>query len=310
MSASGRSSSSSLGLANKIAAAGNLDRVPAVRETLGRLAALEAMLAGMIHGQCFDHEDLGNGYVAFNRRYMYGALSWCTENYGEICEKIRELMGAGVFLMPADASFLADPALRETFDSIGDTANCKRARPAEALPSRLGSARLRVRCAPHAIRAILCRPILRGARPQLSRMPLAALPRHRRRSPRAATRRRASGRRRPPRNEGLDRHGRAVVATARSARRHAITLAAAPLTTTREALLVGGSDAAFRELIGNLMTMAQQLTALRAHLARRLGRQRAGIPRLPRRRAASRRERRRRRRASPGISWCRARSSR
>jgi DNA-binding MarR family transcriptional regulator len=46
---------------------------------------------------------------------------------------------------------------------------------------------------------------------------------------------------------------------------------AAPLTTTREALLVGGSDAAFRELIGNLMTMAHQLTTLRAHLARRLG---------------------------------------
>jgi DNA-binding MarR family transcriptional regulator len=46
---------------------------------------------------------------------------------------------------------------------------------------------------------------------------------------------------------------------------------AAPLTTTREALLVDGSDAAFRELIGNLMTMANQLTALRAHLARRLG---------------------------------------
>ncbi|MGH9549740.1 MAG: 4-hydroxyphenylacetate 3-hydroxylase family protein [Terriglobales bacterium] len=113
-----------IGLASKIAAAGNLDRVPAVRETLGRLAAFEAMLAGMIHGQCFDHEDLGNGYVAFNRRYMYGALSWCTENYGEICEKIRELMGAGVFLMPADASFLEDAGLREIFDVYWRTENC------------------------------------------------------------------------------------------------------------------------------------------------------------------------------------------
>jgi 4-hydroxyphenylacetate 3-monooxygenase len=113
-----------LGLAAKIAKAGNLDRVPAVRETLGRLAAQEAMLAGMIHGQCMDHEDLGNGYVAFNRRYMYGALSWCTENYAEICDKIRELMGAGVFLMPADASFLDEPALRETFDSYWATQNC------------------------------------------------------------------------------------------------------------------------------------------------------------------------------------------
>jgi len=44
-----------------------------------------------------------------------------------------------------------------------------------------------------------------------------------------------------------------------------------PVTTTREALLVGGSDQLFRELIGNLMTMAQQLQTLRARLAHRLG---------------------------------------
>jgi 4-hydroxyphenylacetate 3-monooxygenase len=112
-----------VGLASKIARAGNLDRVPAVRETLGRFAALEAMLAGMIHGQCMDYEDLGNGYVAFNRRYIYGALSWCTEIYHEVCEKVRELMGAGVFLMPADTSFLADPALRPTFDQYWATEN-------------------------------------------------------------------------------------------------------------------------------------------------------------------------------------------
>jgi DNA-binding MarR family transcriptional regulator len=47
--------------------------------------------------------------------------------------------------------------------------------------------------------------------------------------------------------------------------------ASPPVTTTREALLVHGSDQLFRELIGNLMTMAQQLQTLRAHLARRLG---------------------------------------
>lgn len=47
--------------------------------------------------------------------------------------------------------------------------------------------------------------------------------------------------------------------------------AAPPVTTTCEALLVGGSDHRFRALIGNLMTMAQQLQTLRAGLARRLG---------------------------------------
>jgi len=113
-----------VGLASKIAAAGNLDKVPAVRETLGRFAAMEAMLAGMIHGQCMNHEDLGNGYVAFNRRYVYGALSWCTESYGEICDKLRELMGSGIFLMPANESFLGNPALRRQFDAYWATASC------------------------------------------------------------------------------------------------------------------------------------------------------------------------------------------
>ncbi|HZS85683.1 MAG TPA: MarR family winged helix-turn-helix transcriptional regulator [Stellaceae bacterium] len=44
-----------------------------------------------------------------------------------------------------------------------------------------------------------------------------------------------------------------------------------PVTTTRPALLVDGSDRLFRELIGHLMTMAQQLQALRAGLAQSLG---------------------------------------
>jgi 4-hydroxyphenylacetate 3-monooxygenase len=112
-----------IGLASKIARAGNLDRLPVVRETLGRLASMEAMIAGIIYGQCLNHENLPNGYVMFNRRYMYGAMNWCAENYSEICEKIRELMGAGVFLMPADASFLGDPGLRETFDHYWATEN-------------------------------------------------------------------------------------------------------------------------------------------------------------------------------------------
>lgn len=45
----------------------------------------------------------------------------------------------------------------------------------------------------------------------------------------------------------------------------------APLTTTRAALLVDGSDLVFRELLRDLMTMASQLQELRAGLARQLG---------------------------------------
>jgi DNA-binding MarR family transcriptional regulator len=44
-----------------------------------------------------------------------------------------------------------------------------------------------------------------------------------------------------------------------------------PLTTTRAALLVDGSDRVLRELLRDLMTMASQLQELRAGLARQLG---------------------------------------
>ena len=112
-----------VGLASRITQANSTDRIPAVRDVLGRLAALEGMLAGMIYGQSLDHEDLGNGYVSFNRRYMYGALTWCTENYASICGKVRELMGAGVFLMPADMSVMHDPVLRDIFEGMWGTAD-------------------------------------------------------------------------------------------------------------------------------------------------------------------------------------------
>jgi len=110
-----------LALASRITEMNNIDKVPAVRETLGRLASFEAALAGMIHGQCLDHETLPEGYVAFNRRYMYGALNWCTEMYPAICELVRELMGGGVFLLPADATVMHDEKLRKQFESYWAT---------------------------------------------------------------------------------------------------------------------------------------------------------------------------------------------
>jgi 4-hydroxyphenylacetate 3-monooxygenase len=47
---------------------------------------------------------------------MYASLFWCTTNYYQIAETVRELLGAGPFQMPADASFLDDPKMRETFE--------------------------------------------------------------------------------------------------------------------------------------------------------------------------------------------------
>jgi len=106
-----------VGLASRITQASGADTVPAVRETIGRLASLEALLAGVIAGQILEAESWPEGYMTFNRRMMYAALNWCTESYSSIIDCVRELCGGGVFQMPADASVMHDPELRQQFET-------------------------------------------------------------------------------------------------------------------------------------------------------------------------------------------------
>jgi 4-hydroxyphenylacetate 3-monooxygenase len=114
-----------VGLASRIAQASGANEIPAVRETLGRFAALEAALGGMIAGQLQDAEDWSagdqQGWKTYNRRYMYAALNWCTESHSQIIDALRELCGGGVFQMPADVSVMDDPALRAQFEAYWQT---------------------------------------------------------------------------------------------------------------------------------------------------------------------------------------------
>ena len=110
-----------VGLASRIAQASGAAEIPAVREVLGRFAALEAALGGMIAGQIQDAEDWPEGFKTFNRRYMYAALNWCTESHSAIIDALRELCGGGIFQMPADPSVMHDPALRERFEAYWQT---------------------------------------------------------------------------------------------------------------------------------------------------------------------------------------------
>ncbi len=104
-----------LGLAYRATEMNNVLQVPAVRETLSKLAVAEAGLKGMIAGQIED-ADRFREHLSVNKRELYSALNWCTNNYYQITETVRELLGAGPFQMPADISALENPALRETFD--------------------------------------------------------------------------------------------------------------------------------------------------------------------------------------------------
>ncbi|MFP6728296.1 MAG: 4-hydroxyphenylacetate 3-hydroxylase C-terminal domain-containing protein, partial [Alphaproteobacteria bacterium] len=108
-------------LASKITQSTGANKVPAVVETLGRLSALEAGLWGMVEGQIEAAEDWPEGYVTFNRRMMYAALNWCTENHSQIIDIMRELCGGGIFQMPADVSVMHDDDLREKFEAYWQT---------------------------------------------------------------------------------------------------------------------------------------------------------------------------------------------
>lgn len=110
-----------VGLASRIAQATSADQIPAVRDQLGRLAALEATLGGMISGQIEAAESWPEGFVTFNRRYMYAALNWCIETYSSLIDILRELSGGGVFQMPASVSVVEDAGLKEMFEQYWQT---------------------------------------------------------------------------------------------------------------------------------------------------------------------------------------------
>ena len=89
------------------------------RGRAGRIGPCSA--ARQSGGQIQGHENWPAGYVAFNRRYVYAALNWCTESYAAIIDTLRELCGGGVFQMPADVSVLDDPELAREFDTYWQT---------------------------------------------------------------------------------------------------------------------------------------------------------------------------------------------
>jgi 4-hydroxyphenylacetate 3-monooxygenase len=110
-----------LGVCSKIAHATGAIEVPAVKEVLGHMAAVESMIGGMVNGQIEAHESWPDGYVCFNRRMMYAALEWCTQNYSDFIERLRELCGGGVFQMPADISVVENEELARKFTTYFQT---------------------------------------------------------------------------------------------------------------------------------------------------------------------------------------------
>lgn len=105
-----------VGLASRITEANGIDKVPAVRELMGRLAALEATIGGLVAGQLQSWEAWPAGYATPNRRIMYATLNWCQEHHTEIIDIIRTLVGGVPLMMPASIDVVQDPELRDRFE--------------------------------------------------------------------------------------------------------------------------------------------------------------------------------------------------
>ena len=112
-----------VGLASRMCQANGIEKIPAVRETLGRLAALEATIAGLVNGQIEACEPWPDGFVTPNRRMVYATLNWCQEHHTEIIDILRTLAGAVPLQMPASIDLVADPELKDRFERWWGTAS-------------------------------------------------------------------------------------------------------------------------------------------------------------------------------------------
>ena len=101
---------------SKITKSTGADQIPAVRESIGRMAAQEAAISAMIHGQIEAAEDWPEDYMTFNRRMMYATLDWCTDNHSALIDELRTFCGGGVFQMPGNVHVMHDEKLRSVFE--------------------------------------------------------------------------------------------------------------------------------------------------------------------------------------------------
>ncbi|MCX7311898.1 MAG: 4-hydroxyphenylacetate 3-hydroxylase N-terminal domain-containing protein [Hyphomicrobiales bacterium] len=112
-----------VGIASRICQANGIDKIPAVREQLGRLVSLEALIGGLVAGQIEAWENWPDGFATPNRRIMYAALNWCQEHYTEIVDTLRTLLGGYPLVMPASIDVITDEALGGIFERWWKTAS-------------------------------------------------------------------------------------------------------------------------------------------------------------------------------------------
>jgi 4-hydroxyphenylacetate 3-monooxygenase len=105
-----------LGLARKIAAVNEVDRIPGVQEKLGELASLASVVESAVLAAEYQAAPDGNGMWRPEARALYGAMAMQAELYPRVLAIVRELAGGGVLQLPASVLDMLDPATRRDVD--------------------------------------------------------------------------------------------------------------------------------------------------------------------------------------------------
>lgn len=104
-----------VGLAHKIADTIGTSNMPAVRQTLGELAADCSMIEAFVYGM----EAKGSFYGPYflpDRTLLYAAQVQGQALYPRVIQALRELSGGGVIMLPSSAEDFANPEIADLID--------------------------------------------------------------------------------------------------------------------------------------------------------------------------------------------------
>jgi 4-hydroxyphenylacetate 3-monooxygenase len=97
------------GLARRIAEVNGTIGMPQVRETLGQLAAEVGMVEGLLLGMEAKGTRWGEHYVP-DRALLYSAQVLTQQLYPRFVDRLRDLAGGGLIMLPSSEADLRDPA--------------------------------------------------------------------------------------------------------------------------------------------------------------------------------------------------------
>jgi 4-hydroxyphenylacetate 3-monooxygenase len=99
-----------LGLARKITETNGVIGFPAVKETLGQMAAEVSMVEGLVESMEISGSKYGNYFVPNSQR-LYAAMVLTQQLYPKFVQSLRELAGGGMIMLPSSASDFSNPEI-------------------------------------------------------------------------------------------------------------------------------------------------------------------------------------------------------